>query len=171
MRMTVAIKDSIESSIMRDLPPGPEKDKDKIIKLVQDDAIMRLPELVRKVWEHEALREFITLQTVWSVRGNLSISVPASRVTLRSEILSKPVQDALDAAGDAQVAHLEYRRELRNTIRRHVDSCSTVNVFCTRFPELAKYAPKEATAAKNLPATTELVDNLKAAGLKLGDKN
>ena len=168
MRMTVAIKDDIQSSIMRDLPPAPEKDT--VSQLVLNDAIMRLPEPVRKIWSDEATREFVTTQSVWSSTGNVAVTVPASRSQLKGQILSEKAVEALNAVGEAIVAHNNHRRELNKTIRKHLDSCSTVNVFCTRFPELAKYAPKEAPTP-NLPATTALVDNLKAAGLKLGEKN
>lgn len=166
MRMTVAIRDDIQSSILRDLPaaPDPQPAKDAVLL----DAVTRLPEAIRKLWVNEETRNFITTQTVWSSTGNIAVTVPASRDQLRTEILSQSAAEKLDEAGAAIVKHRDERKELAKKIRKYLDSCSTVNVFCTRFPELAKYAPKEAPTL-NLPATTELIDNLKAAGLKLGE--
>lgn len=166
MRMTVAIKDDIQTSIMRDLPPAP--DKQPAMDAVLLDAVTRLPEAIRKLWVNEETRNYVTTQTVWSSTGNIAVTVPASRDQLRTEILSQAAIDKLNEAGEAIVNHNNHRRDLNKKIRKYLDSCSTVNVFCTRFPELAKYAPKEAPTP-NLPATTELVDNLKAAGLKLGE--
>ncbi len=166
MRMTVAIKDDIQTSIMRDLPPAP--DKQPAIDAALLDAVARLPEAIRKLWNDETTRNFITTQTVWSASGNVAVTVPASRDQLNTDILSQAAIDKLNEAGEAIVNHNNHRRELNKKIRKYLDSCSTVNVFCTRFPELAKYAPKEAPTP-NLPATTELVDNLKAAGLKIGE--
>ena len=166
MRMTVAIREDIQSSIVRDLPPAP--DLQPVKDAVLANAVSRLPHPVRKLWDNPEMRNFVTTQSVWSGTGNIAVTVPASRDQLKTDILSPETIDLLNAAGEGVIKHRDERKALNKQLRKYLDSCSTVNVFCTRFPELAKYAPKEAPTP-NLPATTDLVDNLKAAGLKLGE--
>lgn len=53
--------------------------------------------------------------------------------------------------------------ELRNVLIAQLNSCTTSNSVKERLPKLAKYLPEEKMTA-DLPATTEAMDRLVAAG-------
>lgn len=70
--------------------------------------------------------------------------------------------DVLHSAHEAQT-------DSRNKVQRDLDlsfrEIRTVKQFKERFPELDQYLPEAEQTPKNLPATTALIDSLRALGL------
>ena len=86
------------------------------------------------------------------------VAASAARANMAVKALHREYEAAVDLF-----------RSVKQLTKANVFSCATHAQFRTRFPELAEYLPEGEKPVANLPSTTDFVDRLKAAGLKLGE--
>lgn len=172
-RLVNADRDRIRRAILAEVPKvdydaAAEK---RMIAL----AVHALPAHARRVWDDTANRALLRTETVsikWPERDRVegcwyafSVSVPGFHgeieLVLQSDaglaILAKDKRD-----------QEESRAEINRTLQNNLASVHTHEAFSERWPELVKYLPDGSEVkAANLPATTDLIDKLKAAGLEV----
>jgi len=164
MRLTNDIRRTIRRAVEADLQLTSSL-RDQMLARAMELAIERLPRLVRQVWNDPKLRGYINTEIVWGedIEGVYYLPAPGGDPDLRDvlredetyqklhsqfEVIEKVASDALDV--------------LAATLR----SVTTVEQLAERYPDLVKYLPTQEQAAANLPATTDLMDKLRAAGLR-----
>ena len=174
MNLTKKLRDQIVHSIMADMPfdDGAQAARDAAL----DAAVALLPPKVRAVWDDPNIRGFVATRSVYTPEGVFGVDAPINEHTFwgngnRRErmvrVFGEDGADAFDqAARDVQQRQGD-RTLLKSRLNAALASVRTVKAFCEAYPDLAKYAPAEPEKVANLPATTDLMDTLKAAGLKL----
>lgn len=158
----------IVSSVMADLPKleGEQAIRDMVLKA----AVERLPPKVRAVWDDPKLRGFIGTSTVYD--GGIGVAIPVhdrefwDAGNRRVHTLGEEGAAAFSAAVKEYRGRAEERSAVRERLEQALSAVRTVKQFREAYPELAKYAPDDAAPVRNLPATTDLMEKLKAAGLK-----
>jgi len=173
MRLTSTIRHQIVRAIEADVP----NISDRYIKDLQEKmerraravAIEQLPEDVRAIYKDPDLRSYVNHEYVYSCCIGYSLPSIIYNEGSRTNPLRLVIQEDAEfvAAHDAYDKARATARDLHNTLVANLNTCKTVKGFVDRFPELAKYAPKESQPIVNLPATTALMDSLKAAGLSV----
>jgi hypothetical protein len=174
MNLTKKLRDQIVHSIMADMPfdDGAQAARDAAL----DAAVALLPPKVRAVWDDPDIRGFVVRRVVYAEAGNLSVEVPVNEETFWGNTGRKDRMIRLFGEGGAEAFELaaksvnqkrEDRDALKSRLNAALASVRTVKAFREAYPDLAKYAPAEPEKVANLPATTDLMDTLKAAGLKL----
>lgn len=175
MRLTVELRAEIVKDIMADMPaldPKHLKDyRDTMDKRAREIARDELPEKVRAIYDDKDLCSYINTHYVSICCVGYQLPTVArgydSTRALVKAIETDPVFAAAHTAYDKQ---REDTHRIRNQLALNIAIPRTVKAFVEMFPDLAKYAPEEPTpATANLPATTALMDSLKAAGLKVGE--
>lgn len=172
-RLLNAERDTVRRAILEHVP---QIDYDAAAsKVATDRAVAALPPEAKKLWRDASTRGLLRTETVYVPWPNeereggswcaFSLPVPGFRDTTEALI-----------RGDLEIQQLVRDKLAQQNLRRHLDrelkinlaSVSTHEDFAKRWPELAKYLP-DGSGAKvaNLPATTQLLDDLKAAGLAL----
>jgi hypothetical protein len=162
--LTKRDRERIILSIMADIPS--EDHKDEIRKRALEIAVSRLPEKVRAVWDDEKIRGYLNNAYV-SLRYFGAVAVPSDN-GFNWDVAPKAV------FGDEGLAELsrmveafnedEKKRDaLHDRLTVEIGAVRTDKQFRERLPDLVKYLP-ENVVVKNLPATTDLMDTLKAAG-------
>ncbi len=175
MNMTNDLRRRIKTAIMADIPAiGLKKSMDlssAAEKRAREIAVAALPDDVRAIYKDADLRGYINHEYVYT--GMFGYSLPAAKADEHNN--PKHLARALDAdpvfaaARDAYKDIVDASRDIEREINAHLATCKTLRAFTTRFPALAKYAPADGprTPTANLPATTALMDSLKAAGLSV----
>lgn len=153
--------DRAESIARAVLSDTPQEDFDgQMRKRVLVLAVEAMPPKVRAVYNDTSARHFIRSATVNF--GGVSVACPgAGQYEDNSRIKADDELQRLFAAHQKQ---REARRQLAEKLTANIRGCTTQKVFHERFPDLAKYWPVAAEPVGNLPATTQLIDSLKAAG-------
>lgn len=166
--LTKAVKNKMIRNIMADIP------KEDIEKVAQDEftaaVVERLPQAIKTALKDSAAAEFVNQQRVQTGCGKIYFTCYGPVHYLYN------VQEWNEYAGQAAVdlllercaevrARDDARRQIERELHANFDSVRTIKQFEERFPDLAKYLPAR-TVTVNLPATNDLVEKLKAAGLK-----
>ena len=175
MRLTVELRAQIVKDIMDDMPaldPKHLKDyRDTMDKRAREIARDQLPEKVRAIYDDVNLRpyvhtNYVSICCVGYQLPTLARGYDSSRALMKA-IETDPVFDTAHKAYDKL---RDDTQRIRSDLAINIAVPKTVKAFVEMFPDLAKYAPEEPTpATANLPATTALMDSLKAAGLKVGE--
>ena len=163
MRLTNAMRQTIRTNVSQDLTSVADvrgQMQARAIEIAAD----KLPRLVRQVWNDPKLRGFV--HTVWTHDGiSTAYYLPAAEQT-DFKLLEDPTYAALAEQLDA----LQSLNKLAlASLDAALGSVTTVEQLVDRYPDLVKYLPAPEQAVANLPATTELMDKLRAAGLRTGD--
>lgn len=176
MRLTAELRAQIVRAIMDDMPALStnllKSYRDTMDKRAREVAREQLPEKVRAIYDDVDLRSYINSEYVNICCAGYSLPTLArgwdGRQVLSAAIATDP---AFDAAHTAYDKLRDDAQRIQNQLALNVAIPRTVKAFIEMFPDLAKYAPEEPTpATANLPATTALMDSLRAAGLKVGEE-
>jgi hypothetical protein len=176
MNLTKKLRDQIVHSIMADMPfdDGAQAARDAAL----DAAVALLPPKVRAVWDDPNIRGFVATRVVYADANNLSVSTPVNEETFwgntgrkdrMARLFGEDGAEVFEQTAKAIAQKYEDRDALKSRLNAALASVRTVKAFREAYPDLAKYAPAEVEKVANLPATTDLMDTLKAAGLKLED--
>lgn len=161
-KLTNEMRNKIRYSVEAALP---SPTADAMRKRAITVALALLPPTVRAVYDNVETRPFVNVTSFWL--DCMTLAVPATtdsddrsavHKALGSDAELTALHNAYDAARDLRSAAIQ---ELRNGLI----GCSTIKQFVERFPDLAQYAPADIENPSNLPATTAVMDALKAAGL------
>jgi hypothetical protein len=176
MRLTVELRAQIVKDVMADMPLLStnllKSYRETMDKRAREVAREKLPEKVRAVYDDKDLRDYISgsyvsVCCVGYQLPTLSRGYDSNRA-LAKAIETDPVFLEAHTAYDKLRDDMQ---RIQNQLVLNVAIPRTVKAFVEMFPDLAKYAPEEPTpVTANLPATTALMDSLKAAGLKVGEE-
>ena len=175
MRLTVELREKIVRDIMADMPalsPNLLKDyRDTMDKRAREIARDQLPAKVRAIYDDPDLRPYINTEYVGICCVGYQLpTVPRGYANTRALIQDTETDPAFDTAHKAYDKLREDIQRIQSQLAFNVAIPKTVKAFVEMFPDLAKYAPQEPTpATANLPATTQLMDSLRAAGLKVSE--
>lgn len=161
-------RNTLRRAILADVPKVDyeEKIRARALKL----AVFELPAAAKRIWEDPATRGLLKTNSCYFGYDNhrrqyaASVSLPGF-VESHKAILEDEEIIGLVAASNTQA---DLRAKLDAELRNNLVSVNTHDAFAERWPELVKYLPDGSEAkVANLPATTQLLDDLKAAGLEL----
>ena len=178
MRLTVELREKIVRGIMADMPalsPKLLKDyRDTMDKRAREIAREQMPEKVRALYDDPTLRQYVHHEYAYVCCVGYTLPTFKEGEFRRDTRLGRiiEVDPVFDTAHKAYDKQREDTRNIQNQLALNVAIPRTVKAFVEMFPDLAKYAPQEPTpATANLPATTQLMDSLRAAGLKVGEES
>lgn len=172
--LTKTMREQIVCSILADIPfdDGVQAARDAAL----DAALALLPPKVRAVWDDPDIRGYIATRVIYTNGSDIGVNTPVNEDTYwgsngRDERMARLFGEAGATAIEQAAMDVQKRREERDAVKNRltaaVASVRTVKAFREAYPDLAKYAPAEVEKVANLPATTDLMDTLKAAGLKM----
>lgn len=166
-------RDRIRRAIMADVPM---EDYDGAAqKRALTLAINTLPVAARRLWEDTTERGLLKTNSVnvpWAKSERVEGAWYAFTFGLPGHVdkldpLLKTDEGLRRLAKDKE-AQLMARGQLNRQLQNNLAACGTHEVFAERFPDLKDYLPDGSEAKnENLPATTDLIDGLKAAGLPI----
>ncbi len=160
-------KECIIRRIMADIPV------DNIAQRAADAflaaAVAALPPKVRAAYDDPETRNFINHARFGTNCGAIYGKAPAPIDTYSTSgwvaFAGQEAWDALMKACADNRAQAQSRDKIKAELEANFASIRTVKQFQERFPELVKYLPPSQQPVANLPATTALIDTLRAAGL------
>lgn len=156
MILNKLIREALVTRIMSDVPEVDYMTQatDLIAKFVKE----KTPAQVTKLLNSE-LKEWVMPGTTHYAKylGYFNIRVPHTTEGF------KELTNKLAELGEKQSNQSDERRALRAKIQANIDACKTSKELAERFPDFVKYLPEDTSDAL-LPATTQLLDTLKAAG-------
>lgn len=161
MKLTNLDKRTIVKAIMADVPKVDYLEQAQ--NLIREYNIGRLPKEVQALigTENEAVLRTthqyfagFCLRVIWAPDGDLKIGCPTTE-----RILAE-----LSEANERQNSE---RDALERKLRAVLAPITTVKKAIEVLPEFEKYFPSEKAPTPNLPATKELVDSFRNAGLKV----
>lgn len=169
--LTKTMREQIVHSILADIPfdDGVQAARDAAL----DAALALLPPKVRAVWDDPDIRGYVVTRVIYTHGSGIGVNIPVNEDTYwgRDDRLKRLFGGAGATALEQAATDVQKRREDRDAVTNRltaaVASVRTVKAFREAYPDLAKYAPTEVEKVANLPATTDLMDTLKAAGLKM----
>jgi hypothetical protein len=169
MKLTKYMKECIVGRILADVPE--RNFQAEAEALVMPAVLARLPKDVRKVVDNPNLANFVKTARAGTNCGALYVQIPAQSSYLDSaekiDAMGAETWEAFQALCAENRSAKEGRAALKRQLAANFASISTRKQFVERYPELATYAPEDREAVANLPATTALIDTLKAAGLSV----
>ena len=161
MLLNKAIREAVVARVMSDVPQTDYTTKatDMIAKFVRDNT----PPQIAKLQAYPELAGWLTSGTsVWANSlGYFTVKVPSNLPKLVE------LKDALEELAEKDAAEKSARKMLKTKVEANIAACKTSKELEERFPDFAKYLPKSEAEAR-LPATTDLIDNLKLAGWPAG---
>ena len=175
MNMTNDLRRRIKNAIMTDMPTiGSKKTMDlsnAAEKRAREIAVEALPDDVRAIYKDPDLRGYINHEYFYvDMFGYVLPAMKNDDYNTKSPLVATINADPVFAAARGAYKDIvDASRDIEREINAHLATCKTLKAFTTRFPALAKYAPADTSRnpTANLPATTALMDSLKAAGLSV----
>lgn len=159
-RMTKTQIDEIAERILARTPDPSRDIEAKAQREVADIAWAACPPGIQALrGDSESLRYLQAVTYAYGLGHRVNLGEMAPVAVWHNEDVKAGAQRAWAPVVEAQAD----RAKLDHKIRTQLASCSTLKQFRERFPELAEFAPEPGVVA-NLPATTDLMDSLKAAG-------
>lgn len=166
MRLTISIKKSIVEQILNDIPKSAKPDVEEARTVTVEYFRKRLPKDVQSIWDNPETRQYVRIH-YQHVQGVGSIIVPwIPQVTGLIEERTAVGKDVDHAVKDIVEPYQNYQnliQKVRMELTAAFYPVTTLKSFKEKFPQFAKYAPKEAEVM-NLPTTTAMMDSLKLAG-------
>ena len=165
MKLTLSMKNQIVSAVMADVP---DRDWFKEAKdLVLPAVVAKLPAPIRRIYDDNLLSPYLKHVAVRPRSTHtLTVSVPTAD-THPVEVLEgmdAGVRKKFEALGLAMREARNTRMNMQGELLRSFKMVTTLKQFEEAFPELKKYLPTPQRPVPNLPATTDLMDNLKKIG-------
>ncbi|MGB4448699.1 MAG: Nmad5 family putative nucleotide modification protein [Cloacibacterium sp.] len=156
MMLNKVIREALVKRIMSDVPEVDYMTQatDLIAKFVKENT----PAQITKILNSE-LKDWVMPGNTHYAKylGYFNIRVPSTTEGFQT------LEEKLAELGDKQSNQSDERNSLRAKIQANIDTCKTAKELAERFPDFVKYLPVDTKDAL-LPATTQLLDTLKAAG-------
>jgi len=150
--------------IMQDVPDKQKEYADAMKDRALAYSLEQAPEAIRKVWADKTTRPYLSMRSLWFCCMSLpTMGLDTNDSEAVEAFKNDPELQRLHKLHDEEK---EKRTAIRQALITNANACTTYEVFAERFPALAKYLPVWDTPPDNLPATTSLMDDLKAAGFK-----
>lgn len=166
MKLTVQMKNQIINAIMADIPEHNyhQDAKDLVLPVVVD----KLPAAIRRIYDDNALAPYLKHMVI-RPRSNagLTVSIPSAEGSYTTDILQYldvKTLNKFEALGVAMREARQKRQNMMSELMRSFKLVSTFKQFEDAFPKLKRYLPTPERPVPNLPATTDLMDNLKKIG-------
>jgi len=133
-------------------------------------AVFELPAAAKRLWEDTTTRGLLDTHSIYfnydTNRRSYAASVSIPGFESRHDAIKRDpeIVELCRLHEEQEDKFTTLDRELRNNLA----SVNTHEAFVERWPELARFLPDGSEAkVANLPATTALIDGLRAAGLEL----
>lgn len=161
-------RNQIRRAILAEVPKVDymEQIRQAVLKL----AVFELPAAAKRLWDDPETRGLLKTESCYfgcqENRRNYaaSVSLPGFS-SYHAAFQSDP--DIVELVRLEQEQH-DLFDKLAAELRNNLASVTTHEAFAERWPELTRFLPDGSEAkAANLPATTALIDGLRAAGLEL----
>lgn len=167
MRMTRAIRESIIKAVVAGVPTVDYVEREIAIRRKAERR--SLPAKVLAIMDDPTTRFFLRNNFgLCSVRNHRGSRATYSCICNEGMQRLTPAEqrkiEQLTSDAEKQNARL---KEARDAITIAVNSYTSTNKLVEAIPELAKYIPHQPEKIANLPARTDIVTTLKAAGVKL----
>lgn len=159
MRLTKVIRDAFVRAAMADVP---QRDyQAEIHKLLQDDAISKLPPKVKAIADDKDLRHFLKTESHY-INGYQCSNV---RVMHPEYTRSPKVNERVEALLVEFAEQNASNNALRTKLAATADAVTTRKALVDLLPEFEKYLPAdEAKAIATLPAVTNVLSDFVKAG-------
>jgi hypothetical protein len=164
LRLTKAMREEIVDRIMNDVP---KVDHERVGREeLLEAAVAALPDVVRKMWKGGLTSDYVNVEHLYVPESSIGAMVPGPRnrndakATIPDEAWEK-----LASRGAAHKKQARERSEMRSRLMAQLGTIANVAEFERQFPTLVRYGPNVAGKTSNLPATTQIIDMLAAAGL------
>lgn len=165
MRLTNTIRQAFVSAAMADVPK--EDYGAKTHKLIQDDAIAKLPPKIRAIAQDKDLRHFLKTESHYISSYHISNVRVMHPEYERSPSVNTKV-DALCLEAAEQTANMD---KLRAKLKACADAATTRKALVEMLPEFEKYLPEnEAKANRSLPAVANVLADFVKAGWPKNNK-
>jgi len=152
-------KQAFVKAIMADVPQVDYESqiRKRVEKAVYDAA----PPEIKAVLDKPELHKYLGPHSVYYSRENRALYTIGATSNFRCDCTT------LDAA---HVEQARARKELETKLTSAIAGMTTRKQIATAFPEFEKYLPAEPAKSTNLPALTDVVNQVKAAGWPKGNK-
>jgi hypothetical protein len=167
MRLTNYIREAFIRSVMNDVPVPRDYDSE-LRKLVTKDFVDALPAPVRKCYEDEKTRKYVTSRyfSMRHARKYVSFYVPGCDDGGDLSMTAKRAAEALMEEWSKSEAE---RTSLEERLKQIVSGASTRKALAEALPEFQKYLPAEVAApARSLPVVANVVADFVKAGWPKG---
>jgi hypothetical protein len=155
MRLTTYLRQAFVLAAMNDVPQV--NYQEQIQKLLQEDAMAKLPPKIRAVYDDKSLRGYLASQYISAF--HVYLYGPIS-YTVSPEIHAKA--HALKELANAQQTHWH---KLKGKLNAVADSVTTRKALVAALPEFEKYLPTtEETANRQVPAIANVISDFVKAG-------
>jgi hypothetical protein len=159
MRLTKIIRDAFVRAAMDDVPK--EDYEAKIHKLIQDDAIAKLPPKIKAIAQDKELRHFLKTESHYITGywiSNVRVMHPEYE---RSPNVNTQVEALLVEAAN----QMEQMNALRTKLQAAADAVTTRKALIDLLPEFEKYLPAdESKTVASLPAVANVLSDFVKAG-------
>lgn len=164
MKLTHDIRKQIVTAIMADIPyrTTVSDAEDYLLELAEN----ALPEQVRKLWKNSETKQYVSTYYFYYMTVSANLPGIYRNSGDHADLFGEEAWKKFTDMAEAITAEKEERKQTVVDLTVNFASIRTAKVFGERFPELAKYLPVKAEPVANLPATTNLMDKLKAMGLE-----
>lgn len=161
MRLSSSIREAITASVIASIPQ--ENYRTKMQDRAQLVAAAVLPRLIKTAWDDPKLRGFIRAANIYTCCRYMTVpAAPEDSENMRALIEKDEQWKALHAQHDAQTRAL---RSATRAVQAALASVSTTDKFAELYPDLAKHMPVKDTVTPSVPARTDVMEKLRAAGL------
>ena len=157
MKLTKAIRENIVTLIMADVPviDYDSQVRDAIVSKAKE----MTPKVILDLATKEATAKWFGTQTVYIQNiGYIAVLGPEEDSSFYNAL-----KEHVKPLVEKHHKQLTERSNIKVNLEVTLSTCNTDKELIERFPEFAKYLPKEGNTL-NLPATTAVMDSLKAAG-------
>lgn len=159
MRLTKTIRQAFVRAAMADVPQ--EDYQAKIHKLIQDDAISKLPPKVKAIAQDKDLRHFLKTESHFIQGYNCSNVRVMHPEYERSPNVHTQVEAMLVKLANQRERHSALQAKLQAT----ADAVTTRKALIDLLPEFEKYLPAdESKAVASLPAVANVLSDFVKAG-------
>ncbi len=176
MKLNNSQRQAFVRAVMQDVP---QVDYTTQLKTAVQDYLYHLaPADVRKLYDDESLRKYLTLGSVSLYREDVGFTdiylVPYGesgnlwgRPDMRIDLSKADESPALGVIKSLVTSKVQQRiahANLEQKLTGAINSVNTLKQALELLPEFAKYLPEEQTVTKQLPAVANLVADLNKAG-------
>jgi hypothetical protein len=159
MRLTKTIREAFVRAAMDDVPK--EDYQAKIHKLIQDDAISKLPPKIKAIAQDKELRHFLKTESHY-IQGYHISNV---RVMHPEYVRSPNVNTQVEALLVDFSNQTERMNSLKIKLTAAADAVTTRKALVDLLPEFEKYLPAdESKAVASLPAVANVLSDFVKAG-------
>lgn len=159
MRLTKYDKEAFVRAVMNDVPRIDYREQAQ--KLFDEWLVTKLPAEVAAVFKRNDLQHY--LESFYVSRMPL---ISHRQIAACGIELDDAIRERLEALDQLDTEQCDVHEQLKDKVTAVIYGCSTLKTATERLPEFVKYLPadRDGTGVTNLPAISNIVASLVAAG-------